>query len=86
MYRKVGEINGFGEIPWGKEITITGGVGRGWFWRMKGVFRKGNGDFRFVDDFGMSTRFGRDDLVSLNLLEKQDGAGDNYARKPEGSK
>jgi len=87
MYKVVEKIDSFKTIPWDESIIVTGGIGgsRAWFRRMPGVFRKDNDDFRFVDDFGMPTRFGRNDSVSLNLLEKQVGAGGDYARKPEGS-
>jgi hypothetical protein len=84
MYRVIGKINSFENIPWGKPIIITGSIdgNRAWFQRMPGVFKKDNDNFRFVDDFGMSTCFEKNDFLSLNLLEKQIGAG-NYAHKPE---
>ena len=79
MYRKIGEINGFSEIPWDESVIISGSIGgnRSWVQRMPGVFRKDNNDFRFVDDFGMSTRFGRSDSTSLNLLEKYKPEGES---------
>ena len=81
MYRKIGEINGFSEIPWGKEIIVTGSIGSGnWVQRMKGVFEQNSSDYRFKNEFGMSTHLSPNDFISLNVLEEV-----SYARKPEGS-
>lgn len=73
MYEIIGKINSFEDIPWGKPVIITGSINgnRSWFHRMPGKFRKDNNDFRFIDDFGMITRFERNASVSLNLLKKQ---------------
>ena len=70
MYKKIGNIDGFNDIPWDKPIIITGSIGRAWSHRMPGVFKKDNNDFRFVNEFGMSTRFNNNDLISLNILEE----------------
>lgn len=71
MYRRIGEIHGFNEIPWGKEIIITGSIGNGsWVQRMKGVFKKSKNDYRFENEFGMNTCFAPSELISLNILEK----------------
>lgn len=78
MYRKIGEINGFDEIPWGKEIIITGSVGNGWYWLAKGTFEKNDTGFRFRDECGVCTQFAPGDFISLNVLEKV-----SAARKPE---
>lgn len=78
MYKKIGEINGFSEIPWGKEIIITGSVGNGWYWNAKGRFTKNENGCRFQDDCGVCTQFIPSDFISLNVLEKA-----NVARKPE---
>ena len=82
MYRKIGEINNFSDIPWGKEIIITGSTGNeSWVSRMKGVFKKDSNGYRFENEFGMSTHFEPSSFISLNVLEKV-----SAARKPEGSK
>ena len=79
MYRKIGEIDSFGEIPWGKEIIVTGSIGNGdWVQRMKGVFEQNSNDYRFKNEFGMSTRFSPGDFISLNVLEEV-----SAARRPE---
>lgn len=74
MYRRIGEIRTFKDIPWDKPIIVTGGIGwcGAWCQRMPGIFRKDNDDFRFVNDFGMSTRFNKNDFISLNILEEID--------------
>jgi len=81
MYRKIGEINGFSEIPWGKEIIITGSVGNGWYWQAKGNFIKGESSCRFKDECGVFTQFIPGDFISLNVLEEV-----SYARKSGGAK
>ncbi|TQI66249.1 hypothetical protein [Clostridium sp. KNHs216] len=78
MYKKVGEINRFSEIPWGKEIIITGSVGNGWYWLSKGKFVRGDNGLHFRDDCGVYSQFAPNDFISLNVLEKA-----SYARKPE---
>lgn len=72
MYKKVGTIDHFEEIPFDRQVIISGGITRtDWVWRMPGIFRKDNDDFRFVNEFEMSTRFNRDVSISLNVLEKE---------------
>ena len=71
MYRIIGEIIHFNEIPWGKEVIVSGSIGRNhWFWHMKGVFKSQSGNCRFENEFGMSTHLSPDDFISLNVLEK----------------
>jgi len=70
MYSKIGEITQFSEIPWGKEIIITGQVGSGWYWNSKGVFIKEERGCRFRDDCGVYTQFAPGDFISLNVLQK----------------
>lgn len=71
MYKVVGKIDSFKDIPWNKPIIVTGGIdgSRAWFQRMTGIFRKDNDKFRFVDDFGISTCFGENDSMALTVLE-----------------
>lgn len=78
MYRKIGEINSFSEIPWGREIIITGSVGNGWYWKAKGRFSRNENGGRFQDECGACTQFAPGDFISLNVLEKV-----SVARKPE---
>jgi len=77
MFKKTGNIDSFADIPWDKQIIITGSIAgnKSYFQRMEGTFRKDNDNFRFVDDFGMSTHFNKNDSMSLNILEKQIDTG-----------
>lgn len=69
-YKKVGSIETFREIPWGKPIIITGLIGRGsWKWRMPGVFEKINGEPRFYNEHGISEIIDESERISLNILE-----------------
>lgn len=72
MYKKIGNIDSLNEIPWDKPVIITGEIDRNhaWFYRMAGMFKRDNECLRFVDDFGMSTRFNNNDSISLSILEK----------------
>ena len=79
MYRKIGKINSFDEIPWGKEIIVSGSIGkRDWMQRMKGVFEQSGNDYRFKNEFDMFTRLSPDDFISLSVLKEV-----NAAHKPE---
>lgn len=80
MYRKIGEISAFSEIPWGKEIIITGSVGRGWYWHAQGRFSRNENGCRFQDECGVCTQFAPSNFISLNVLEKV-----SAVHKPEGS-
>lgn len=69
-YKKVGSIDTFGEIPWGKPIIVTGTTRRGsWKWRMPGVFEKINGEPRFRNECGMSEIIDESYRISLDILE-----------------
>ena len=69
-YKKVGSIETFREIPWGKPIIVTGLIGRdSWKWRMPGVFEKINGEARFYNEHGMSEVIDEGERISLNILE-----------------
>ena len=75
MYRKIGEITRFSEIPWGKEIIVSCYIGKSdWVWAMKGVFEQNSNGYRFKNELGMSIRFSPDDFISLNVLEKVSAA------------
>ena len=69
-YRKVGSIETFGDIPWGKVVIVTGSIGRrSWKWRMPGVFEKINGEARFNNEYGMSEVIDEGERISLSILE-----------------
>lgn len=72
MYKTTGKIDSFDDIPWGIPIIVTGSIdgSRAWMQRMPGVFKRDSGNFRFVNDFGMSTHFKKGDIISLNMLER----------------
>ena len=71
-YRKVGSIETFGDIPWGKVVIVSGLIGRGsWKWRMAGVFKKVNGEARFYNEHGMSEVIDEGERISLNVLEAE---------------
>lgn len=80
MYKLIEKVDVFEDIPWDEPIIISGSIdsNQSWFWRMSGVFKKNDGDFRFMDEHGMATQFSRNDSISLNILA--------YARKPEEEK
>lgn len=68
-YNKTGVIDSWGDIPWNKQIIVSGSIGRNaWMWRMPGCFKKNNGDAWFMDEHGMATHFNENDLISLNML------------------
>jgi hypothetical protein len=71
-YNKVDTIDSFYEIPWGKPVIVSGGIGRdAWMWRMPGVFEINNGKARFVNEFGMAKYLDEDTHISLNVLEAE---------------
>lgn len=74
MYKTTGRIDSFDDIPWDIPIIVTGSIdgGRAWMQRMPGVFKRDSGNFRFVNDFGMSTHFKKGDIISLNILERNE--------------
>lgn len=40
-YNKTGVIDSWGDIPWNKQIIVSGSIGRNaWMWRMPGVFKE----------------------------------------------
>ena len=79
MYKRVGVITTFGEIPWGKHITVTGSIGgnRSWSCRMPGIFLRDNGNFRFMNDYGTATCFSEGDDILMSVLELE--GGDHHA-------
>ena len=72
MYKVVGKIDRWNDIPWDVPTIVSGSSGgnSAWFWRMPGVFRKDNGRCWFIDDFGCSSTLEKDGLIALNVLER----------------
>lgn len=72
-YNKVGTIDSFDEIPWGKPVIVSGGIGKdAWMWHMPGVFEINNGKARFVNECGMAKYLDEKTLISLNVLEVEE--------------
>ena len=74
MYRKIGKIESCQDIPWDKEIIISGSIGKNtWLWRMSGIFKacSDNRLARFIDEHGVVTPFNEKDFLSLSILEKE---------------
>ena len=73
MYKLVGVIRNFNDIPFDKQIIIAGSINGNelWFHRMPGTFKKDNDDYRFVNVHGMPTRFSKETPISLSILEKE---------------
>lgn len=74
MYKVIGKIDGWDDIPWDAPIIVTGSIGGSdtWMLRMPGVFKNDNGSSRFLNDFGMPTHFKKGDLLALNILERRE--------------
>ena len=69
-YKKIGTIDSFDEIPWGKPVIVSGGIGRDmWVWHMPGVFERNNGMARFVNKCGMARHIDEKTFIALNVLE-----------------
>lgn len=73
MYKVVGEIKNFNDIPFDRHVIISGAIDgtQSWFHRIPGTFKKDNDDYRFVDDYGMASRFRKDTPISLSVLERE---------------
>ena len=73
MYKLVGIIRKFDDIPFDKQIIIAGSINgqEAWFHYMPGTFKKDNDDYRFVNVHGMPTRFGKETPIALSVLEKE---------------
>ncbi|MED3779377.1 hypothetical protein P4560_02270 [Heyndrickxia sporothermodurans] len=69
-YKKVGTIDNISEIPFDKNIIVTGRIGIGWSWQMPGVFRQKENKIFFRNEHEMSTVIDENTVISLNILEK----------------
>lgn len=68
-YKKVGVIESISEIPFNKNIIVTGSVGcNDWKWRMEGEFKHKGKGIVFRDVHGCVSHVG--ETISLNILEK----------------
>ncbi len=74
IFKIVGCIDNFQDIPFDQKIIISGSIGgkTAWFYKIPGIFIKINAGFCFLDDYGISTPFSENDIISLNILGKQD--------------
>lgn len=72
MYKIIGKIDCWDDIPWGAPIVVSGSIGGSdtWMHRMPGVFMNNNDTPRFIDDFGVQTCLKKGDLLALNILER----------------
>ena len=69
-YKMIGTIDSFEEIPWGKPVIVSGGIGQdAWMWRMPGVFEINNEKARFVNEHNIAKDFDKKTRISLNVLE-----------------
>lgn len=69
-YKKIGTIDSFEEIPWGKPVIVSGSIGRdAWMWQMPGVFEINDEKSMFVNEHNMAKDFDKKTRISLNVLE-----------------
>lgn len=77
MYKKVGVITAFEDIPWGTHIIVTGSIGgsKSWCQRLPGTFLRDNDNYRFISDYGTATCFSEDDDILMSMLEIEPEGG-----------
>lgn len=69
-YMKIGTIDGISEIPFNKNVIVSGRVDKtGWMWQMGGLFEKKGNEIVFKNEYGMTTKV-EEEEISLNILEK----------------
>lgn len=69
-YRKIGTLDNISEIPFNRNIIVSGRVDKtGWMWQMGGTFKKEKNQIIFKNDYGMTTKV-EEKEISLNVLEK----------------
>lgn len=69
-YKRVGTIDNISQIPFDKNIIVTGIIGNGWSWKMPGVFKKQGNKIIFRNMHGMSTEIDENTEIGLNILEE----------------
>lgn len=69
-YKTIGTIDDISEIPFDKNLIVTGNIGGSWKWRMPGVFKKSGSKIVFRNEHEMSTKIDENTEIGLNILEK----------------
>ncbi len=69
-YKRIGTIDNISQIPFDKNLIVTGRIGNGWSWQMPGVFKKQENMIVFRNEHEMSTVIDKNTEISLNILEK----------------
>jgi hypothetical protein len=67
-YKRVGTIKNASEIPFDKNLIVTGILGSGWMWRMEGVFKHKENKVVFEDIHGCVSKVKGN--INLTILEK----------------
>ncbi|MEK4824602.1 hypothetical protein NSS71_08585 [Niallia sp. FSL W8-0951] len=70
LYRKIGTIDNIFQIPFDKNLIITGRIGNSWSYQMPGVFKKNENKIVFRNEHEISTVIDKNTEISLNILEK----------------
>lgn len=70
VYKRIGTIDNISQIPFNKNLIVTGRIGNGWSWQMPGVFKKQENKIVFRNEYEMSTEIDENTVISLNVLEK----------------
>lgn len=69
-YKRIGTIDNISQIPFDKDLILTGRIGNGWSHQMPGVFKKQGNKIVFRNVYEMSTVIDENTDISLNILEK----------------
>ncbi|MCO7175542.1 hypothetical protein ACFP7A_00885 [Sporolactobacillus kofuensis] len=69
-YKKIGTIDNISQIPFNKNLIVTGRMGNGWSWHMPGVFKKQGNKIVFRNVHEMSTEIDKNTIIGLNILEE----------------
>ena len=74
-FKKIGAIKKLVEIPFDKELIVTGSVNKhGWVWRMPGTFKRKGNEVIFENMHGMtSTVDEKINLAIITRVEEKDG-------------
>lgn len=69
--KKVASISSIEEIPWGKQIIVSGCIGYSFWWKMTGTFTMtADNRIKFTSRDGTVSFDDTDNLVSLSILEE----------------
>ncbi len=70
-YKKIGTIDDISELPFNKNVIVSGRVDKtGWMWQMGGVFGKRGDKIVFIDNVIGMAREVKEGEIGLNILEK----------------